>query len=72
MSLKSKIRIKNGLNLNKLEGWSLQERKKQLENEESKQEIALKKMKNIVISNCKSLKKERKRERANEKVFFFF
>lgn len=46
-----KNKIKNGLNLNKLQGWSLNERKKQLNNEESKQEIALIKMKNIVISN---------------------
>jgi hypothetical protein len=40
-----------GINLNKLKGWSKKEIQSQLMNEEARQELALMKMKSIVISN---------------------
>jgi hypothetical protein len=44
-------KITHGVNLNKLKGWSKKETQSQLANEEARQELALMKMKAIVISN---------------------
>ena len=42
--------VKNGVDLNKLQGWAAIQYQEQLNNEESRQEIAIQKMKKKVIS----------------------
>jgi hypothetical protein len=43
--------VKHGVDLNKLQGWAANQYQEQLNNEESRQEIAIQKMKKQVISN---------------------